>query len=445
MPAATEDVAAVHPDLSAARTRRGVKGYWRILTPVASKNAFPIAATTAGSTSSPAPLTLLVDLLDDDRSHRRVVAESECLIAIPVEARDVRLVELHLFSQRQAGPVHRHADDLTLDDPRIDGQPAIHRAVDVFRHDDAVVLVHLDVHDSRRIRDAIPLVLRQVVRAESNAAPADDSRPRQVGRRNARRPLRRIGRRLEDAEPARMRDVPFAELVRIQPGRVRELVHHPFLREEHRRIHRRAQRTGSQIPAAGDAVVDDPPVRDVVHVGLRQVHRKEPPLPGPAPPPTLPGGGVPSANCDAVSSPPAGMTPGLVLEGDELAVGVDSRAQIGQKRGPIVVPTEFVFAAELQTDRLADFLRHDGCRLCHVAVATAAVRVRAGVVLHANLLDRQAEQTRDAVARLVDALVGAHDEGTVLGDVRHRAVRRHRPVRLIGSAIRGRERVDAAG
>src|SRR5215510_11341921 len=43
-------------DLSAARTRRGINGYRRILTPVASKNALPIAATTAGSTSSPAPL-----------------------------------------------------------------------------------------------------------------------------------------------------------------------------------------------------------------------------------------------------------------------------------------------------------------------------------------------------------------------------------------------------
>jgi hypothetical protein len=31
--------------LSAARTRWGVNGNWRSLTPVASKNAFPIAAT----------------------------------------------------------------------------------------------------------------------------------------------------------------------------------------------------------------------------------------------------------------------------------------------------------------------------------------------------------------------------------------------------------------
>jgi hypothetical protein len=41
---------------SAARTRSGVSGYCRSLTPVASKNALPIAATTAGNTSSPAPL-----------------------------------------------------------------------------------------------------------------------------------------------------------------------------------------------------------------------------------------------------------------------------------------------------------------------------------------------------------------------------------------------------
>ncbi len=45
-----------HAEPSAASTRAGVSGYCRSRTPVASKNALPIAATTAGNTSSPAPL-----------------------------------------------------------------------------------------------------------------------------------------------------------------------------------------------------------------------------------------------------------------------------------------------------------------------------------------------------------------------------------------------------
>ena len=72
--------------------------------------------------------------------------------------------------------MHRHADDLTLDDPRIDRQPAVHRAVHVFRDDAAVVLVDLDLHDRRRVSDAVALIRMQVVRAHGDAATGDDAR-----------------------------------------------------------------------------------------------------------------------------------------------------------------------------------------------------------------------------------------------------------------------------
>ena len=48
--------------------------------------------------------------------------------------------------------MHAHADDLALDDAGIDGEPAIHRAVNVLRDDDSGVLVHLDVDDGGRDR-----------------------------------------------------------------------------------------------------------------------------------------------------------------------------------------------------------------------------------------------------------------------------------------------------
>src|SRR5262245_57449617 len=98
------------------------------------------------------------------------------------------------------------------------------------------------------------------------------------------------------------------------------------------------------------------------------------------------------------------MRPCLILEGEEPAIGVDRPTEIGKKAGAVVVPSEFVFAAELQSDRLTDFLRQDGGRLRDVAVAAAAVGVRAGVILHADLLDRKAEQARHAIPRLIDAL-----------------------------------------
>src|SRR3984893_11339554 len=46
----------VLPAASAAFTRSGVIGYWRSRTPVASKNAFAMAAAVAPMTSSPAPV-----------------------------------------------------------------------------------------------------------------------------------------------------------------------------------------------------------------------------------------------------------------------------------------------------------------------------------------------------------------------------------------------------
>ena len=56
---------------SAARTRAGVNGAVRIRTPVASKNAFAIAAAAATVTGSPTPRVLGVAPLNDDRRHLR--------------------------------------------------------------------------------------------------------------------------------------------------------------------------------------------------------------------------------------------------------------------------------------------------------------------------------------------------------------------------------------
>ena len=167
--------------------------------------------------------------------------------------------------------MHGHSDDLAFYDRRIDGESTVHRAVDVLGDDDARLPVHLDFHHRRRIRDAIALVLWQVVRAETDTASRDDVGARRPGRRDARRPLRSVGCSLQDAEPARVRDVPFAKLIRVELGRMREIVHHAFQREERRGIQRRAQRTGSQVAGTGNAVVDDPAIWDVVHVHLRQV------------------------------------------------------------------------------------------------------------------------------------------------------------------------------
>src|SRR5262249_25126574 len=85
------------------------------------------------------PTARLAKLLNDDRRDGGVLAEPERLIRIPVQTRHVRAIELHFFAQREARTVVGHADDLALDDPWIDGQPAVHRTVHVFGDNDSVV------------------------------------------------------------------------------------------------------------------------------------------------------------------------------------------------------------------------------------------------------------------------------------------------------------------
>ena len=82
----------------------------------------------------------------------------------------------------------------------------------------------------------------------------------------------------------------------------------------------------------------------------------------------LPAGGVPSASCDAVSAMnhPAVVRPRPILERDEFAVRIDARAHIGEKRGAVVVPAEFVLAAELQRTGLPT-----SCDMTAAAFATS--------------------------------------------------------------------------
>src|SRR6185503_3772509 len=85
---------------SAVRTRLGVRGYCRRRTPVASKNALPIAATTAGRTSSPAPL------LRSSSRWIRIGVTSGCspkrIVRYELQSTLVTLVSLNCTSSQSA-------------------------------------------------------------------------------------------------------------------------------------------------------------------------------------------------------------------------------------------------------------------------------------------------------------------------------------------------------
>src|SRR5215831_15463797 len=119
---------------SAAFTRSGVIGYWRSLTPVASKNALAIAAAVAPMTSSPAPV--------EGSSSRctttavlRMLGEAQHRIRHPIEAGDAALVERHLLLEHAARRLDRLPDDLVLDQAGIDHLARVERAVNVRSYD----------------------------------------------------------------------------------------------------------------------------------------------------------------------------------------------------------------------------------------------------------------------------------------------------------------------
>src|SRR5580658_5315973 len=98
------------------------------------------------------------------------------------------------------------------------------------------------------------------------------------------------------------------------------------------------------------------------------------------------------------------VVPALILIGDNFSGGVGSGANFTDVGRTVVVPTVLVPAHELQTHGLSGELRQNRGGLGDIVVATVAVGARAFVILHANFLRRQAENSGDSVAGGVDVL-----------------------------------------
>src|SRR5438093_10674256 len=119
---------------------------------------------------------------------------------------------------------------------------------------------------------------------------------------------------------------PIPYLVWDQPGREVQLVHQPFLSEEIRRSERRSQGSDSQVPLRAQSMVDDPSVRNVVHVVLRQADLVEAHAGRRVHHGRLRAKGKMLDRRDSGT----GVTPLLVLERGDLAVLVHRRADIGK-------------------------------------------------------------------------------------------------------------------
>ena len=67
----------------------------------------------------------------------RMLGEAQHRIADPIDAGDADIVERNFFLEHATRRLNHHADDLVLNQARIDGQSAVQRAVEVLGDDGA--------------------------------------------------------------------------------------------------------------------------------------------------------------------------------------------------------------------------------------------------------------------------------------------------------------------
>src|SRR6516164_11507432 len=75
------------------------------------------------------------------------------------------------------------------------------------------------------------------------------------------------------------------------------------------------------------------------------------------------------------------VVPAVILEADDVALGIDAGSHVGEMGRTVVVPAKLVPPHELHAHRPLHHLRHDGRRERAVIMAGAAEHARAFVVL----------------------------------------------------------------
>ena len=137
---------------SAARTRSGVNGTSRSLTPVASKMALPIAGATTVIDVSPEPQASTSVWLSSTMSIAGGAKPSgERMVGAPVDRGDLPIVPRHLFAKRAAHALKRAAFDLVAHAVGVRDRSAVLRDDEPCDLDPAGVLVDGDVGDHRDV------------------------------------------------------------------------------------------------------------------------------------------------------------------------------------------------------------------------------------------------------------------------------------------------------
>src|SRR3954462_1601293 len=143
---------------------------------------------------APRLLRLPLDEVDDHVGHVRVLEDG---IARPVDARDLRPIELDLLDQRPAGRLHHVAFDLVPQAVGVDDLPAVVGDVDFLYADLSGLHLHVDVGDDPHVR------AHELVADVGHATTVHDVALGRLSLR-ARGPAGKLPQALEHLDPARV-------------------------------------------------------------------------------------------------------------------------------------------------------------------------------------------------------------------------------------------------
>src|SRR5258705_9444631 len=250
------------------------------------------------------------------------------------------------------------------------------------------------------------------MRTQRDSSPLHDFRVRQVRCRFPGRPSGSVRDRVENSQPAWILDVALPEQEWIQVREVSKLVDGLFRSEGKRDIERRAQGLSLEVALARHTVIHQPHVRDAVH-GAKSEWRDS--LRGSQRPAgawrslILLSRGAERQLLGSFSPRPDMLGP-VVLIRHDIAIGIDSSADLSEMSGAIVVPTVFVPAHELYPDRFPNRLRQNRGCFRRIIVATVAECSRPFVVLNSNFIDRYTKHLANFIAGEINVLRRAHDQ-----------------------------------
>src|SRR5262249_55102741 len=137
--------------------------------------------------------------------------------------------------------------------------------------------------------------------------------------------------------------------------------------------------------------------------------------------------------------------PPVIFVRNNAAFYVGGGPDLSDVCGTIVIPPVFIPTHELQSNRTADKLRHDGSGLRNVVLAAVSVITRPFLITNLNLFSRHSEDAGKTRACSVDILRRGDDQRRIRFHVGNGTVGSERSVGVIRTAANLSHNVRSSG